>query len=380
MIRLCIFILLTVGHVAQLAAQQTQQIASADLVEQVPLEDAAWSITTSGFFGTHWVATDPGLQEVLRRLERRELTAADIRRFFDRLFEAQPVMAEQIVLTHPHWPEGRPIRCRLVAPSVLFRPRRSSDVTIRARLLHVEDAPIVECVDAIWHGSLTDDEIEPALCTSGLPPGRYDIEVEVYVGVDVSRDEADRHSYHVDRSAQVLAWKGIARTIEVGGAAADLLEPFDSEQAERSIKQSLNPQFYIDDRSRPWLVMFRNCCHIGHGDEDWSLAGIAEVCREGDVIATGTFVYPMVPPDVSVQFSSFYKVFPLAWVNGIPDGFDAAPADWQIRLSGDADTALRDLQRESYWAGTLTLPTTLPEHIEYVSQEIRAWDRLEERD
>lgn len=120
-------------------------------------------------------------------------------------------------------------------------------------------------MNAIGRGSLAADEIEPALCSSGLPPGRYDIEVELYVGVDVSRDEAERHSYHIDRSAQVLAWKGIARTIEVGGAAADLLEPFDSEQAVRSIKQSLEPQFCVDDRSRPWLVMFRYCCHIGQG-------------------------------------------------------------------------------------------------------------------
>lgn len=62
--------------------------------------------------------------------------------------------------------------------------------------------------------------------------------------------------------------------------------------------------------------------------------------------ARGTFVYPMVPPGVNAHFGRFYVVFPLEWVRGIPDGFDADPADWQIRLTGDADTAFRDLRRE----------------------------------
>lgn len=88
----------------------------------------------------------------------------------------------------------------------------------------------------------------------------------------------------------------------------------------------------------------------------------------------------MVPPHARAHFYRFYEVFPLTWVQGTPDGFDANPTDWQIRLTGDAGTAFRDLRRESYWSGTLTLPTTLPEHIEYVSQEIQDWDRLEGRE
>jgi hypothetical protein len=352
-------------------------MTTAELIGQAPLDDAAWHIKNDIVYGRFWKATDPVLVEVLQRVERRELTSEQLQEFLGRLLEAQPEMAGRIVSTHARWPEGVPIRCRLQPPSVLFRPMLPQDVVIRASLLGVEGAPTTERVYEVSPGDLAADENEPALSPSGLPPGRYEIEVELYVGVAVSKEWTDRRRYAIDRSAEVLAWKGVARTIEVGGKAADLLEPHDSEAASQAIVRSLQPQFFVDDRNRPWLVMFRYCCHIDEGREDWALAGIAEVSRDGGVAARGSFVYPMMPPGTNANFHRFYEVFPLEWTNDEPVDFDPDDADWQVHLAGNAEVAIRDLRRESYWSGKVEVPASWPMHGDLVTNEIRRWDRRE---
>ena len=112
----------------------------------------------------------------------------------------------------------------------------------------------------------------------------------------------------------MLVWNGIARTIQIGGEAADILEPHVSGKATRAIVDRLDPRFYVDDEGRPWLVMLRASSHIGDRGENWSAAGIAEITRDDVVLARGDFVYPMVG-HIFANFMNFYEVFPLEWVD-----------------------------------------------------------------
>ncbi len=97
------------------------------------------------------------------------------------------------------------------------------------------------------------------------------------------------------------------------------------------------------------LRMFQTGYHVGASD--WALGARAEVVRSGEVVAKGDVLYGMPAQGMHATYANARVHFKLDWCVPPPDPDQMNSEAWVVRLRGDPNVAIRDLDRSSYWDG-----------------------------
>jgi hypothetical protein len=259
------------------------------------------------------------LIEFQRRADHERLASWQWSWFFDRLFKQTPEEANAVVRTRDVWPSDVPIAVQTWYPSILFRKRQSLSVGVRLK-------GAVDWVD----GS-----------------------VEVWRNIQLGAPREGQKSVAIELRMVLegrVIWCGTIRHVVIGGHADTVLKPIASAQADDAVRGVIKG-LVASNTGNLYLAYDRRGEHIGAEPEDWALGFRCEAIRDGQLVATGELLYPMIDKNMSVSDVDGLDYLMLTPVPGV-EAVDRV-GHWKLRVIGDAKVAVSDFEREYYWSGTV---------------------------
>ncbi len=269
-------------------------------------------------------------------------------------------LAPQLLRTRPVWPTGTPIRYE---PATVWASGRLGTVSLRAIASKESTPPSPE-----WpRPELTHEQLwtDHQWTLPPLPAGKHDIMAEVVV----ARPHLGADGKPVGGPPDEV-WRGtVRRTILVAGSPSDILNATSGATLDE----------FIRDRARPRLVKLPTSgTYTVHMDrprgpltESLTIAMRLEILHGGQTVASARRLYPasgslgLFNPPALLEGDTRA----VAAAVGNPDDLDPpvgesdaaepdapARAAWTVRITGDAELALRDFNSNAYWDGTIVFP------------------------
>lgn len=295
-------------------------------------ESAGWAMLE--FYDR--VSADPALRPYARAFVRRTL-------------DAHPEMLRSFVGVRPRWPRHQPIAA--VLSSLDYLQMGGAVIGYRLRV-----SPTSKWSEGLWYV----DRLVPGIgdryehtALLDVPPEALDTaEIEI----ELVGDTTGIPEYTVDRPFDARnvspIWRSSMR-VSLVASAKDLIRPVNDPNVDCLVIDALKPKLlHVDNECV--LKTDSNSYHIPFGDLPLCGAIGARVlvlCR-GMAAATGELLFPQSRSNRVGCFDSPTLEFPLNWFIPPPTDEELATGDWRLIMWGDAELALRDIERDSYWAGS----------------------------
>lgn len=289
------------------------------LVLASPMDSSQWHLLPGGRAELPMSTTT---RELCVRIERGATWDWQTSLAIDR-YLTDGARQRRLVLCRDDVIAGQPLHVRLVWP---FAFDTKGDMACRARIAHTD----------AW----SDGDLGRVVGEAGDT-----VEVEVQLRVD-GRE----------------VWTGIGRTLDVAEKATDFMQPVRGPQYNKLIRDRIS---FVVNRQGTGVGGFPGV-HIaesqtdGSTPGDWSVSTVIELRADGQTVATTTFVYPMQHRPAGFLANPGGPTM-TPWESaspGLPEMLLDEGVEWTLRLTGDADVALRDQPRVLYWDGQVEIPVT----------------------
>ena len=284
--------------------------------------------------------------EVWGRYATGELSISQRRTITRKQFAANRAPVE--LETRPRWPSGVPVRLSLVSYLGGVEPRE-----LRAAPLFASGRTVTAYAESWRYRTWPSRNPNPegSLQCIGAPP-----------------DGTEEIAFRIEiREADAQIWSNVVSVpITVGGTVDEILEPVQSPEIDRALREGLGSSLRLSDDGQ-WVVFVPPRI-----DELESVAvGIAiEFVHGDDVVAHAQAVWTHVE-EAGLGEDDLTRVFKLMggktvfadeiWrlvegdTNRLRDA-DFRDARWEVRVRGDGAIALWDFAATKYWSGRFTLP------------------------
>ncbi len=300
--------------------------------------------------------------ELLQRAAAGLLSAGQLQAMVDRL-------APQLLRTRSVWPTGTPIRYEA---ATVWGSGRLGTVSLRAIGGPDATPPLPE-----WpRPELTSEQVwtDHLWTLPAKEAGKHELKCEVVV----ARPRVGKDGGPVSGPPSEV-WRGtVRRTILVAGSAGEVMTARGGANLDEFVRERLRPRLVRLPASGTYVISTDR--PRGEWVDGVTLALRIEVMREGRVVALARRVYPasgreglfnapaVLEGDAravaeAANPTSAGLAAPetgaggggqLSITYGPPYGSDvvkAEPGGWVVRVSGDAELALRDLGSGAYWDG-----------------------------
>jgi hypothetical protein len=295
----------------------------------------SWVLVRIAPIRSPYLSQSSGLldNELATRRYRGALSDAHVQHVFDRVYAAFPKELDQIVWTRDRWPSGVEI---VVWAIGVPEARESGWAFARVRLHSGTNTPS-DFIDACQapHG----------LCSLGrsVPEGPLTVDIEIWNG--------DRRLW---RGTKTLASK-------IGGSLHDVLTPHSTPSIDRAVREHVEPR--LVRRGGHTGVIISDRYVDSRAGLDLAYGYRIEVLRNGETVGEGTHNHWRGLG----HYEDIDAWVPISWHAEPPSTLSGA--DWAIRVSGDAEIALRDFAATpvntgavpiptKYWSGAFTVPVT----------------------
>ncbi len=283
--------------------------------------------------------------------------------FFDRFFGAFPEQTGWLVKRRDRWPRGVPVSVRTCHPTPLAS---ADDLVLRLRIRGSGRPWLERPLSNKYYGPE-----RWTLPDLGVPlEGSREVELEAELLAGAGLTWENQLIKEVDASTARRIWRGTLARLRVVESASDILKPVVTAAADSNIESLLQPVLARDSDGACLLRMRQVPWHIGSGSDDWALGARAEILRDGRIAARGDVLYHMPSKGMHVSFAGAYAHFDLEWLIPPPTPEQMKSDAWLVRLRGDPDVAMRDLERTSYWSGTATRRLTGVENLDEVEERL----------
>ena len=323
-------------------------VPSSVLVFIVPVGENAWKPSTLDIF-PFGGPRSPLLKELLRREEEHKLSTWQSRVVLDRYFDANAIAREMLVQTRSRWPAGHVVTAYVAGP--WHFGYMSDDVIMRVRP-DIPGAPWAE------YGMIISSSF---IGTAPQETGEVAIEYELLIGA-VVLNNPDDGSRSVDYSKAVRMWSGTTSSIRVVETAEEAMTPVADDVTGETMSRYLQPALRQNRDGRVVLALGSDSAHPTNRNLDWALGLRVEIHYSGEVVATGSVLYRLMPPHIvgwwqgwrsGEPYPGVWSEYDLQWRIDPPTPADVVDGGWTIRLVSDADIAVLDYRRESYWVGEI---------------------------
>lgn len=317
------------------------------LVRVAPMDSEAWPVQQQGRKWRYKAAKHPALVELFRRAKTESFLWSNGQPFFDRVFANDPTVLDGAIQTRGEWPNGVPIGLRQHGIPLSELTPSWDRLVIRTRIRNSSED---------WRQTVLAERWTAAgryMQILGMPANGAKeaiIEGEFWDGVP----DAGGHRL----------WRGVVRRITLGREANNILSAVDASELAPTSIAFASTTLIVPRSGDPVLGLFPVGYHLGSSDIDWALGARLEVLHKNQVVATGEMLYPMTNKNVMASLMSG-PTFPLVWKEPPPEPSSFAAIDWQLRVIGDPNITLRDIERDAYWPGKVTVPIEKCEDAEH---------------
>jgi hypothetical protein len=218
--------------------------------------------------------------------------------------------------------------------------KQADDLMVRARLSG----------GTAWVESRVDHGIR-MVDIGAMPADGRSAEIELEI---VQLREAKQPGQHTRETL----YRGKGATIAALPAGQDGMTAFDDPRIASAILSSWQPTVLIEPDGSLVLRTDLIGYHIEPSHPDWSLSVRVELLQGERVLAKHEFVEYMPSSGTIVDFIGSYGFREMPKL--ARGDLLVEPGPFRLRITGDRRLALRDIERTSFWSGTLEVPLTSP--------------------